>query len=483
MSNQTKSDPKSKIRKVFEEYLKLQERLPELEAEAEDKISRAKARLMQMEPFFAMLLFKLPTMPCYTIPTMGTDGTLLLYNPVFVAEKLLRKDVVFILLHEIEHVFFKHHLRSPIQAEAVKRLFERRLENQQKGVHDQFLDHECGKIEHVLKEWNFATDYVINGHTKDNVKVPHSKYLDPDNPDGLGMKYDKKYSNWTSEKVYNEIKTPYDPDDKKCSKCGGEGCDSCEGDDPMGMGIGGILPIGLGELSEQEQKALEKELEGDVKAAAIAARKAGKLPAGVEQVIEDLYTTTTPWQDILRTVFTSMAKQDYTFLYPNKRYTMHQVEYGVVMPSLWGEEYTNVGFIMDTSGSVGQREKEILASELRNILEDYNIKLHVMYCDTKAYVDHVQVFTREDIRNGRLRLNVKGGGGTAMRPAFDWYRDNMEEHNFEVVVCMTDMYLGDWGRLGPEPPFSTYWLRLPHSSDHKPDWGQCVDIVLDTEDF
>ena len=135
---------------------------------------------------------------------------------------------------------------------------------------------------------------------------------------------------------------------------------------------------------------------------------------------------------------------------------------------------------MDTSGSVGKKEKQILASELRHILEDYNIKLHVMYCDTKAYVDHIQVFTREDIRNGRLKVDVKGGGGTEMRPAFDWYRDNMEEHNFEVVICMTDMYLFDWGKLGPEPAFSTYWLRLPNADPTiQPDFGTCIDIVLE----
>jgi hypothetical protein len=104
----------------------------------------------------------------------------------------------------------------------------------------------------------------------------------------------------------------------------------------------------------------------------------------------------------------------------------------------------------------------------------------VLYCDTEAYVDNIQVFTREDIRNGKLTLNPKGGGGTSMRPAFDWYRDNMEEHNFEAVVCMTDMYLFDWGKLGPTPEFSVYWLRLPDADmSKKPDFGTCIDIVLE----
>jgi predicted metal-dependent peptidase len=466
MAKHKKLDPKSKIKKAVEDMLELQERLPELEEKAEEKISRAKSRLMQIEPFFAMLLFKLPTFPAYHIPTMATDGTMLLYNPVFVAEDLLRKDVLFILLHEVCHIFFKHNIRGPVKASAVKKLFERRFEMAQKGAKDMFLDDECQRVEHFLKEWNYATDYTINGHIQDNCNIPHSKELDPGGK--LGMLYDKKLTDLTSEAVYDKIKTPYDPDKAD--------------EDDQGIGIGEILPLGLGELTEQEINAIEKEFEGDVKAAAMGARKAGKLSAGVEQVIKDLYTTTTPWQDILRTVMTSINKQDYTFQYPNKRYTSHMMDWGVIMPSLWGEEYTNVGFIMDTSGSVGDREKQILASELRNILEDYNIKLHVLYCDTKAYTDHIQILTKEDIRNGHLELNVKGGGGTSMRPGFDYYRDNMDEHQFEVVICMTDMFLSDWGGLGPEPPFSTYWLRLPQADKKKkPDFGVCIDIVLDKE--
>jgi predicted metal-dependent peptidase len=447
--------------------LEASERKHEMEEKAEEKISRAKAKLMQLEPFFAMLLFKMPTYPCYQIPSMGTDGTLLLYNPEFVSEVLLRKDVMFVLLHEVMHVFFKHHFRGPIKAEEAKKMFERLKRLTEKGKKDIFLEDGIENIKHKMKEWNFATDYTINGHIIENIpQVPHSKELDPGGK--VGLLYKRELSGTTSEKVYDEIKTPYDPD-------------ADPGSDDMGMGIGGVLPAGLGELTEGEVKAIEGELDNAVKAAAISAKKAGKLPAGVEGVIEDLYTTTTPWQDILRTVFTSINKQDYTFQYPNKRYTQHMMDYGVVMPSLWGEEYQNVGFIMDTSGSVGEREKQMLASELRHILEDYNIKLHVLYCDTQAYTDSIQIFTKEDIRNGRLKLNVKGGGGTSMRPAFDYYRDNMDEHGFEVVICMSDMYLSDWGRLGTQPAFSTFWLRLPDHSDQKPDFGTCVDIVLEEE--
>jgi predicted metal-dependent peptidase len=462
--------PRKKMKKIIEGLLKeasdLQKRLPEIEQIAEEKISVAKSRLMQVEPFFAMLLFKLPTFPCYQIETMSTDGLMLLYNPIFVSDKLLRKDVLFVLLHEICHIFFKHNVRGPIKARDAEKVLKKQSLNKDKK--DKALDKEVARIKHVMKEWNFATDYAINNHIREHLNLSFSKELEK------MMLYDEKYKNMTSEQIYDKIKTDPQSD-------GGKGNGKGKGDGEINMGIGGVLPLGIGSLTDQEIKQLEKEFEQDVQSAAITAKRAGHLPKGVENVIESLYKTTTPWQDVFRTIFTSISKQDYTFRYPNKRYTQHMVDWGVIMPSLWGEEYTNAGLIMDTSGSVGQREKEILASEMTNILEDYNIRLHVLYCDTKAYTENIQVFSRDDLRNGKLKLDVKGGGGTKMRPAFDWYRENMEELNFEVVICMTDMELWDWGSLGPEPPFSVYWAMLPGARDKKPDWGTKIQIVIDEQ--
>lgn len=455
---------KDKARKFIKDLLKQaeerEERKPQWEEEAEDRISYAKSRLMQIEPFFAMLLFKLPTYPCYEIPTMATDGISLLYNPEFVACTILRKDVLFILLHEIEHIFLKHNIRGPIKSVDVKAIFTHHAKQKQKGVKDIFMEEHIADMEHILKEWNFATDHVINNHIKNNTKIGVTKKLKK------AILCDPKWNDQTSEHVYEKIKT------KRKS-------DPANKNDGNAMGIGGILPVGFGDITDVEIAAFEKEFEGDVKSAALAAKKAGKLPAGVKETIEDLYTTTTPWQDILRTIFTSINKQDYTFQYPNKRYSQHMLDYGVIMPSLWGEEYVNIGFIMDTSGSVGPSEKSILVSELKKILEDYPIKLYVLYCDTKAYTNNVEILTRTDIQNGKLKLNVKGGGGTDMRPAFDYFRDNQDEFEFETVICLTDMYLFNWN-LGVEPPFTTYWARLP-GADKKvePPFGTCIDIILE----
>lgn len=476
--------PKDKIKEWVKEQLRqaaeLQERLPAIEKDAEERISYAKSRLMQMEPFFAMLLFKMPVYPNYQIPTCATDGSVLLYNPLFVTQKLMRKDLIFVLLHEICHVFWKHNIRGPIKAVNMKKVIEYRKAMQERGKQDDFLNRAIAEMEHKLKEWNFATDYIINNHISEILKIPVTKQLKE------MLLFDKQWLDKTSEFVYDKIKTPFKENPNQQGSCSSaeskEGTNGDDAEDDMGIGVGGILPAGFGDLSEEEVRTLEKEFEQEVKSAAMVAKRAGKLPAGVQDVIDSIYTTSTPWQDVFRTIFTSINKQDYTFQFPNRRYTGHMMDYGVIMPSLWGEEYVDCGMIMDTSGSVGKREKEILASELKAILEDYPIRLHVIYCDTKAYVDDVQVFTQSDIKNGRLRLDVKGGGGTQMKPAFDYFRDKSQELDIQVVVCLTDMYLFDWGKLGPQPEFSVYWACLPdYDKKVKPDWGVKVEIQLDGE--
>ena len=464
MGNNVKPQtPREKVKKFLDEQLAKSKRNLELEKEADERISYAKTSLMKIEPFFGMLVFKLPTVPNYDIPSAATDGNFILYNPEWIATKILRKDTLFVLMHEIGHIFWKHNLRGPIKAQIAQNFFDRIHEQRMAGTLDQFDELEAKRIQHLIQEWNYATDYVINEHID-----KHMPQVSISNGLRKEVLFNDKYLDWDSERVYEDIKSKFDPDSIDLQK--------------MELGIGGILPQGFGQLTDEEVDAMVSEFEQEVQSAAMVAERAGNLPAGVQATIDSLYKTTTPWQDIFRTIFTSINKQDYTFRWPNKRYTQHQMEWGAIMPSLYGEEYVNVGFIMDTSGSVGEHEKRILVSELTNILEDYPVTLHVLYCDTKAYVEDVQILTQDDVKQGKLQLNVKGGGGTCMRPAFDYYRDNQEEQDFQVVICLTDMGLFDWGKLGPKPEFSVYWARLPNSDSVEPDWGTCIDIVIDKED-
>jgi len=339
--------------------------------------------------------------------------------------------------------------------------------NRQK-VKDPFLKSQLDEMMAKLKKWNYATDYVINLNIRDNVKLKPTDHL----LNEVGMLIDDKYKDMTAEQVYKLLKDeppkPPNPDQSQ----GAGLADS-------GQGMGGVLPVGMGELDGMEQKDAEKELDANVQQAVTVARKAGNLPGGMEKIIEDLYTTTTPWQDIMRTQISSVvSKMDYTFMKPNKRYGQHMINHGVIMPGLYGEDYADMYFVMDTSGSVSDNDRAILTSELRRILEDYNVAIHLIYCDTRVHGDPIRL-TREDIQNGKLSLRLEGYGGTDFRPAFKYINDHMDEITPELVIYLTDMYPNTWA-LGDEPPYSVFWACLPQGQkDAKPPWGQVVQIELE----
>ena len=186
--------------KLVKKLNKMLEETENRKAEAEEKsleiLSSAKIRLMRQSPFFAALLFRMPMVCSYQIPTMATDGLVVLYNPLFVTT-LKRKDVVFVLLHEIQHVLFKHPIRCPINPgslENLVKMFDRQT------VKDPFLKSQLDEMMAKLKKWNYATDYVINLNIRDNVKLKPTDHLLKE----VGMLIDDKYKDMTAEQVYKK---------------------------------------------------------------------------------------------------------------------------------------------------------------------------------------------------------------------------------------------------------------------------------------
>jgi hypothetical protein len=100
---------------------------------AHELMGRAKAALILEQPFFASLICSMPLIEdtngdILQIPTMGTDGKTVWYNPEF-TEKLSPDEVKFVLCHEVMHSVYAHMYR--------------------RGSRDP-------------RRWNMAGDYVIN---------------------------------------------------------------------------------------------------------------------------------------------------------------------------------------------------------------------------------------------------------------------------------------------------------------------------------
>src|SRR5215471_11421325 len=121
------------------------------------RIVKARAALITAHPFFGALALHLQPMQTTTYPRLATDGRHLFYNVEFL-DTITGEELKGIIAHEVYHCALKHHTR--------------------RNGRDP-------------KEWNQATDFVINPMVlKAGLKLPTWVLLDP------------QYDGLSAEQVY-----------------------------------------------------------------------------------------------------------------------------------------------------------------------------------------------------------------------------------------------------------------------------------------
>lgn len=391
-----------------------------------EAITKARSNLIMCHPFFGTLALRLRMVPTAQIPTAGVDGRAIFFNPTFVA-KLKPSQIQGLIAHEVMHLAFLHHTR--------------------RGARD-------------MVKWNMACDYAINAIISE---------ARMDLPEGVLL--DDKYNNKTSEDIYNLL-----PEPPKCAVTivyldanspGGDG-DTDEGDGPPKKKGRQFVNVGScgGVLEDQaatktELAAEEAEWKIAVTQAAHIAKQQGNLPASLDRLITDLLNPTQPWREILRRFMTERSNDDFNWNRPNRRL----ISSGLYLPSRYSVETGDVVVVIDTSGSIGEKELNEFGGELNGIIQDLRPrKTYVVYCD--ASVNSVDEFTPED----PLILRAVGGGGTDFRPPFSWTEDKGIKP--QALVYLTDGY-GTFPDM--EPAFPTLWAIS--NTEVSPPWGE--HLILD----
>jgi len=371
-----------------------------------DKLTQARSRLLIKHPFFATLVLNTDIIPEERIPTAATDGVKIYYNPQFF-EALSVDHVMFVLAHEVMHIALYH------------------------------CERVMGRIH---KKWNYATDYVINWMLKkEGFAVLECALLE------------RKYGDHASEVVYDMLPDPPPPPPGGGGQCdegqpgGGTtqagNCDGVtDGDAPGTPGnmpdekMGGdLLPYPTNdpdEIAKERQKIKQK-----ISQAATNARMAGSMSAGIERIVEEILDPKVPWEDLLRDYMTRLAYDDEDWTVRDRRFT------DVILPAMQSETHMGrVGFIVDTSGSVTDKELAQVSAELTSISEDLRPEgILVVWADT-------EVAGEQEYEVGD-ELKPMGGGGTDMRVPLA----HMEQYDdLDVVVMVTDGYT-PWPKV--EPPY------------------------------
>jgi predicted metal-dependent peptidase len=242
--------------------------------------------------------------------------------------------------------------------------------------------------------------------------------------------------------------------------------------DPNGQG-NNPDPGGCGEVREmpgpdggKASKADLEKAEAEWKQAAVMAanmaKKQGKLPAGIDRLVQDIIQPKVPVAELLARFVAEITKNDFSWMVPNRRY----VSQGLFLPSLHKPEVGEVILLVDTSGSISQNDLNLVAGVMQNILGIYQKGFTLVYVD--AAVAGIQEIGPDD----NLKLEAKGGGGTDFRPGFEWIEKEGREP--KAVIYITDGYCNSFPEV--EPPFPVMWLLNMKNESFKAPWGETHTI-------
>ena len=357
---------------------------------------KAKTGLLLSQPFFASLAMKTEYVEDLTIDTLCTDGQVIKYNPEYF-KKLSYDERIGTLAHEVMHTALSHHTR--------------------RGSRDP-------------KGWNRACDYSINPIlTKSGIFLPK------------GVLLDSKYDGMSPEAIYATFPVNNEDNDWKP----GDGFDG---------GMGDIEDFPSPEFAAQE----EQEQQMRLVEAYTAAKLAGQGTGALDELINNILHPKENWYDVLERILSEKARDDYSWLKPNRAY----LNRGLYVPGLENRKYGEVVLIVDTSISMSQDQLDEAASRVSLIHEITANTVHVVYVDTR--VKGSEVFEPGD----HVKLHAKGGGGTSFVPGFEWIdKQGLEP---KLAIYFTD---GFCSSFAPDPGYEVIWC-INNTHKFEPPYGEVV---------
>lgn len=285
------------------------------------------------------------------------------------------------------------------------------------------------------EKWNEATDYAINPIvTEAKMRLPEGVLDDP------------KFHGKFAEEIYAALPDP------PPNGGGGEGTQPGSG-------------VGCGEVRDdpgEDRVQAQANWDLAVRQAATQAKARGKLPESLERAVEELLRPKIDWKSILRRFIQQNARNDYSWALPNRRY----IAQGLYLPEIRSEQMPPIVVVVDTSGSIGEKELSSFSSEIASIVSEARPETtHVLYSDAKVHR------SEEYGPYDSIELKPVGGGGTDFRPAFEW----VDEHGVEPA-CL--IYLSDLRGSFPEHPAEYPVLWVSTTKDEAP-FGETVFLELD----
>ena len=360
----------------------------------QEKISQAKAKLLVDYPYFGTLASKLELVTNDDLEAFISNGVKLEYNSDYLNE---------LEINELEFIFANGAMHSSL-------------------AHDKRRNNRSGWL------WQMATDMAINDMLVENgMTLPY------------GAQYRKRFAGMYAEEIYAELKADILREEDNLEY------EADDADD--------VEPNSEKKNQDETPQQTEEQLQEEILQEQLLAEEAisllesefkrGEAPKTIDRFFKLEYEGKIDWRDELKLALDRYFRDDYALLPPSKKllYT------GIYLPSTVSQTFRLV-IVVDSSGSVDEALLNVFLSEVNFLMALIsNYQIEILVCDDKVH-SHKTFYSGDT-----LDVELRGGGGTDYRPAFEYIEQNFDDT--KLVLYFTDLE-GKYPR--ERPNYEVKWI-------------------------
>ena len=389
----------------------------------QQSLSKNSKELMLKEPYYGFFLIMLNKVWRKDLPTAGVSKNGINFQLAINEEfwtGLSEMHQMGLLKHELLHIAFGH-------LTSFKSFKNHRLANVAMDMEiNQYIDE----------------DWLPEG----GIKIDDYEDLDLERKAGCRYYYDK----------LNQFQEEKD----KNGSCGNEDMDKLLDQVANGEGPDHSTWGEFEDLSEAEQKLIEKQLQkvlSDAKEQTV--KKRGNIPGEIEGVIviEQIVPPKFDWRGYIRR-FTGVSTKVFTKKIRRKENRRYEDN-----PGLKIKMRQHMLLAIDTSGSVSNAELQEFMGEIHHIYKA-GVDVTIMQCDTS--IRSIEAY------KGKNEINVVGRGGTEFDPVLDYYNANQKKYTSLVYFTDGECY------TSVVPKGNVLWVLSERSHMNKDLPGKVIKLEL-----
>ena len=327
-----------------------------------------------------------------TVPTAGTDGERVWYNPEFI-KNMSRKQLKYLVCHEAMHKALHH----------------------------------CTEYMHLKKKhpdiFAQAIDYVVNWQLESMDTT--GTFLE--RPTEVPPLIDVKFANMSLPEVMRKLLDEQKQGQAPRPEPMDEHMDGAQGDAEGDA-------VAEQQAQAEEGKSLKTRIEDAVAQGAIAQEQLRGDGAGA-QALGGFQERKTDWRGPLRRFFQEISEGDEQSRYspPNRRF----LPLDIILPSHFSEVTGEIIVACDTSASMHGLYPVVFGEIARICQQVLPASVRILWWDTQ--VSGEQVFTPKDYGNMRTLMSPRGGGGTTVSCVAKHIA--LKRYKPKATIYLTDGYV------------------------------------------